>query len=238
MSLGELFQTEDHKEGVAAFLEKREPRLCRTLTTRRRCAAWLVEQRRRCRRRGDRDRAHQRRAFERHDRRAHRRPRAGRAAAAGHRVPAHRERHRPGVPLLRGAPRHAGAHARGVRVLRGRAVLGAPFYVMERLHGVVPHEAGGARRHQRRRRAAALCDRFVEVLAAIHAVDFDAVGLGDIGKPYGLPRAPGAPLDRPVAARQGARRRRHRRAGCRTSATRSRRRRRPRSSTATTASAT
>jgi enoyl-CoA hydratase len=25
-SLGELFQTEDHREGVASFLEKREPR--------------------------------------------------------------------------------------------------------------------------------------------------------------------------------------------------------------------
>lgn len=64
------------------------------------------------------------------------------------------------------------------------AVLGAPFYVMERLHGVVPHEpvllegldeAGGR----------ALCERYVEVLAAIHAVDVDAVGLADIGKPSG-----------------------------------------------------
>jgi enoyl-CoA hydratase len=25
-SLGELFRTEDHKEGVASFIEKREPR--------------------------------------------------------------------------------------------------------------------------------------------------------------------------------------------------------------------
>jgi enoyl-CoA hydratase len=25
-SLGELFQTEDHREGVASFLERREPR--------------------------------------------------------------------------------------------------------------------------------------------------------------------------------------------------------------------
>jgi aminoglycoside phosphotransferase (APT) family kinase protein len=64
------------------------------------------------------------------------------------------------------------------------SVLGTPFYVMERLHGVVPHEplllegltpAGGR----------TICERFVEVLAAIHAVDLQAVGLADIGKPTG-----------------------------------------------------
>ena len=63
-------------------------------------------------------------------------------------------------------------------------VLGAPFYVMERLHGVVPHEpallAGLSDADGR-----AICERFVEVLAAIHAVDLDAVGLADIGKPTG-----------------------------------------------------
>jgi aminoglycoside phosphotransferase (APT) family kinase protein len=64
------------------------------------------------------------------------------------------------------------------------AVLGAPFYVMERLHGVVPHEpallAGLTPEDGR-----AICERFVEVLAAIHAVDLDEVGLADIGKPTG-----------------------------------------------------
>jgi aminoglycoside phosphotransferase (APT) family kinase protein len=64
------------------------------------------------------------------------------------------------------------------------SIIGAPFYVMERLHGVVPHEPealdGTTAEH-----AAALCERFVDVLAAIHAVDYTAVGLGDVGKPTG-----------------------------------------------------
>jgi aminoglycoside phosphotransferase (APT) family kinase protein len=63
-------------------------------------------------------------------------------------------------------------------------VIGAPFYVMERLHGVVPHEPDtldGISAAD----ATALCERFVEVLAAIHAVDYSAVGLGDVGKPTG-----------------------------------------------------
>jgi aminoglycoside phosphotransferase (APT) family kinase protein len=64
------------------------------------------------------------------------------------------------------------------------SVLGAPFYVMERLHGVVPHEPsvlagmeGPAGR--------ALSERYVEVLAAIHAVDVESVGLADVAKPTG-----------------------------------------------------
>jgi len=64
------------------------------------------------------------------------------------------------------------------------SVIGAPFYVMEWLHGVVPHESDvlhGITADD----AEALCRRFVEVLAAIHAVDYGAVGLGEVGKPTG-----------------------------------------------------
>jgi aminoglycoside phosphotransferase (APT) family kinase protein len=64
------------------------------------------------------------------------------------------------------------------------SVIGAPFYVMERLHGVVPHEAAALHGFTASD-ATALCERFVEVLAAIHAVDFTAVGLDDVGKPTG-----------------------------------------------------
>jgi len=64
------------------------------------------------------------------------------------------------------------------------SVIGAPFYVMERLHGIVPHEVDALQGLQSED-AAALCRRFVEVLAAIHDVDYDAVGLGDVGKPTG-----------------------------------------------------
>jgi aminoglycoside phosphotransferase (APT) family kinase protein len=64
------------------------------------------------------------------------------------------------------------------------SVIGAPFYVMERLHGVVPHEPA-ALDGTSAVDATALCERFVEVLAAIHDVDYAAVGLGDVGKPTG-----------------------------------------------------
>jgi aminoglycoside phosphotransferase (APT) family kinase protein len=64
------------------------------------------------------------------------------------------------------------------------SVIGAPFYVMERLHGVVPHEVD-ALDGISEPDATALCERFVEVLAAIHDVDYVAVGLGDVGKPTG-----------------------------------------------------
>ncbi len=64
-------------------------------------------------------------------------------------------------------------------------VLGAPFYVMEKVDGVAYRRASeldalGADR------TAALAGRLVEVLAALHAVDPDEVGLGEFGRPQGF----------------------------------------------------
>ena len=66
------------------------------------------------------------------------------------------------------------------------AVLGAPFYVMERVVGVhVATElpAGYADQPAQRR---AIADGLVDTLADLHAVDPAAVGLADFGRPEGF----------------------------------------------------
>jgi aminoglycoside phosphotransferase (APT) family kinase protein len=64
-------------------------------------------------------------------------------------------------------------------------VLGAPFYVMERRHGVILRKAvpPGVRFDVATARNLGLA--FVDNLARLHAVDYRACGLGDLGKPDG-----------------------------------------------------
>ena len=60
-------------------------------------------------------------------------------------------------------------------------VNGAPFYVMDHIDGLVVRDIGVAQTLRvEQRRAAGIS--MIEVLARIHAVDVDAVGLGDLGK--------------------------------------------------------
>lgn len=64
------------------------------------------------------------------------------------------------------------------------SVNGAPFYVMEFVDGIVVRDSSDAEAlppEVRRRMGFAL----VEVLARLHAVDVDAVGLGDLGRKDG-----------------------------------------------------
>jgi len=63
-------------------------------------------------------------------------------------------------------------------------VIGAPFYVMRRLHGLVPHDPA-VLAHLSASEARAAGEEFISVLKAIHAVDIDAVGLGDAAKRSG-----------------------------------------------------
>jgi aminoglycoside phosphotransferase (APT) family kinase protein len=75
--------------------------------------------------------------------------------------------------------------ARGVSLCEDSSVLGAPFTVVEWVEGVVVRD---------RDDLDALSDEevdramgaLIEVLAALHAVDVDAVGLGDFGRPHGF----------------------------------------------------
>lgn len=65
------------------------------------------------------------------------------------------------------------------------SVIGAPFYLMERAHGVVIRASlpPGFERDESSR--AALGYELVDRLADLHAVDWQAAGLSDFGKPQG-----------------------------------------------------
>jgi aminoglycoside phosphotransferase (APT) family kinase protein len=74
---------------------------------------------------------------------------------------------------------------RPLALCRDETVNGAPFYVMEHRPGIVPverlPEGFAATPEERRRMGLAL----VDVLVRLHAVDPEAVGLGDFGRPEG-----------------------------------------------------
>lgn len=67
-----------------------------------------------------------------------------------------------------------------------KSIIGAPFIIMERCHGLVvrglmpPQFAGDAAAPGRMSQA------LVDVLAAFHAVDYEALGLSRLGKPAGF----------------------------------------------------
>ncbi|HEU4834481.1 MAG TPA: phosphotransferase family protein [Pyrinomonadaceae bacterium] len=65
------------------------------------------------------------------------------------------------------------------------SILGAPFYVMERVTGIIlraqkPHGLDLPPHLMRR-----LSETFVNNLAEIHEIDYEAAGLGDLGSPQG-----------------------------------------------------
>jgi aminoglycoside phosphotransferase (APT) family kinase protein len=76
--------------------------------------------------------------------------------------------------------------ARTIALCTDAAVLGAPFYLMERKHGIIvrneiPPEIGDS--HDRRRAASFAV---IDAMAKLHGVDWRAVGLADgFGKPAG-----------------------------------------------------
>lgn len=64
-------------------------------------------------------------------------------------------------------------------------VLGAPFYLMERVDGVVARPGLPAGYAQRPEDRAAMAGALVDTLADLHAVEPAAVGLADFGRPDG-----------------------------------------------------
>lgn len=65
------------------------------------------------------------------------------------------------------------------------SVLGAPFYVMERVRGVILRRDLPPGLELGPPTARRLSESFIDNLAALHALDYAALGLADLGKPQG-----------------------------------------------------
>lgn len=68
------------------------------------------------------------------------------------------------------------------------AILGAPFYVMERIRGVIIRRRPPKGMTISPERARALSTALIDGLAELHGIDWRAIGLGDLGKPAGYAR--------------------------------------------------
>lgn len=65
------------------------------------------------------------------------------------------------------------------------SVIGAEFYVMERLTGIVVRRDLPENMDLSPDQARALCESLLDVQAALHTIDVDAAGMADFGKPRG-----------------------------------------------------
>jgi len=65
------------------------------------------------------------------------------------------------------------------------SVMGCPFYVMERIRGIILRKNLPKGLELRPADARALCERLIDVHRELHSIDYKAVGLGDFGKPEG-----------------------------------------------------
>jgi len=64
-------------------------------------------------------------------------------------------------------------------------LLGAPFYIMEPVHGVILRRDPPAGMPFPAETAQRLSESFIDNLARLHLLDYESVGLGDLGKPQG-----------------------------------------------------
>lgn len=67
-------------------------------------------------------------------------------------------------------------------------ILGAPFYGMERVRGQILRGRMPGERHPSPERMRTIAGELIDTLAELHAVDWRAAGLGDLGKPDGYAR--------------------------------------------------
>src|SRR6266436_5217038 len=65
------------------------------------------------------------------------------------------------------------------------SVLGAPFYVMEPIHGTILRRDPPPGMKLSEETVRRLCESFIDNLATLHGLDYAPIGLADLGKPQG-----------------------------------------------------
>jgi aminoglycoside phosphotransferase (APT) family kinase protein len=70
-------------------------------------------------------------------------------------------------------------------VCNDAGIIGAPFYIMEYVRGLVPVDPAVVKSKFDEAQRRALGEELIDTLAALHSVDPASVGLGDFGKPQG-----------------------------------------------------
>lgn len=77
---------------------------------------------------------------------------------------------------------------RALALCGDEALIGCPFYVMERLEGIILREDLPASLGLNSADTEALCKSFIDRLVELHRVDYQACGLSDLGRPDGYVR--------------------------------------------------
>ncbi|OHD65417.1 MAG: aminoglycoside phosphotransferase [Spirochaetes bacterium RBG_13_51_14] len=65
------------------------------------------------------------------------------------------------------------------------AIMGCPFYVMERIHGLIIRKQLPLGMHLTKDGARKLSENFITVLCELHSIDYKKVGLENFGRPEG-----------------------------------------------------
>jgi aminoglycoside phosphotransferase (APT) family kinase protein len=65
------------------------------------------------------------------------------------------------------------------------SVVGAPFYVMDPIHGTILRKDVAPHLHFSAEVATRLSESFIDNLAQLHSLDYNAIGLADLGRPQG-----------------------------------------------------
>lgn len=65
------------------------------------------------------------------------------------------------------------------------SIIGAPFYIMERVRGVILRSSTGQAKNLEKGTITAIANSLVETMVELHAIDYNKVGLGNLGKPEG-----------------------------------------------------